>query len=206
MATRHPSDYKALNSISRINLLYELQQHGPQTVAELAHATGLHHNTAREHLHRLIKSGFVDSETIPIKRKGRPKIKYQAARGAASPARRTRMASFEKRSELLHRLLPLEDVSAARSPESRQLDVLDDHMEQCGFDAEITVDGTHLTMHDCPFGDLAKENPQVCEVHFGLVQDALDDHEGPLRARELHPFASSTTCTLDIENASTNRH
>lgn len=199
MATRLPFDYRTLASLSRINLLHELQVNGAQTVAELAAATGLHHNTAREHLHRLIESGFVDSETVPCEHKGRPKIRYRAATGKDSPARSTRRAASERRSEILHRVLLVEDVSTRQTPMSRQLDLVDDHMDQCGFDAEIAHDGTRMTMHDCPFSQLARNNPQVCEVHFALVKDALDDAGGPLRARELHPFATPHTCTVDMD-------
>ncbi len=200
MATRHSTDYRTLASLSRINLLHELQQHGSQTVSQLAEATGLHHNTAREHLHRLIDAGFVDSEPIPSIGKGRPQLRYLAARGVASPARQVRRMSSERRTELIRKLLPLADVSADSAPLARQLDSLDDHMEQCGFDADIDADNSRVIMHDCPFTALAKENPQVCEVHFALIQDALDDGEGPIQARELHPFSGPRTCTVDLRS------
>lgn len=200
MGTRNTSDYRTLASLSRINLLHELQQNGEKTVTELAEATGLHHNTAREHLHRLIEAGFVDFETIPAQAKGRPRLRYRAARGESSPAHQARLAAGEERTELLNRILPVTDISAERTPMDRQLDALDDHMDQCGFEAEITHDCTRMTMYDCPFGDLAKENPQVCEVHLGLVQSTLDGADGPLRATELHPFLGPTTCQVDLEN------
>ena len=199
MATRQPTDYRTLASLSRINLLHELQQHGSQTVTQLADATGLHHNTAREHLHRLIDAGFVDSEAVPTLTKGRPKLRYRAAQGPDNVSRQSRLKAAELRSELIRKFLPLDDVSEHRTPADRQLDALDDHMDQCGFNAEIAPDWTHMTMHDCPFSELAKEHPQVCEVHFVLVKDALDATNGPLRARELHPFSSPGECTVDLD-------
>ncbi len=206
MATRRHDDYRTLASLSRINLLHELQRNGAQTVTELAAATGLHHNTAREHLHRLIDAGFVDSQTIPTSTKGRPQLRYWAARGSASEAHQTRLASSERRSELLHKLLPVRNVSPERTPLSRQLDALDDHMDQCGFEAELSSDCSSLTTHDCPFARLAQTNPQVCEVHFELVKDALDVADGPLRAREMHPFSAPRMCTLDLETTQENGH
>lgn len=202
MASRHHQDYRTLASLSRINLLHELQQHGAKTIAELAASTGLHHNTAREHLHRLIDAGFVDSEPVPTVTKGRPKLRYRAARGADNPARRRRQLAADQRTDMMRRMLPLEDVSAERTPKSRQLDTLDDHMEQCGFDAEVNADATHMITHDCPFAGLAKDHPQVCDVHFALVKDALDVDDGPLKARELHPFAGPRTCVVDLEDGS----
>lgn len=200
MAPRHSTDYRTLASLSRINLLHELQEHGWQTIAQLAEATGLHHNTAREHLHRLIDSGFVDSETVPSTGKGRPQLRYRAARGSESPARQLRRLSSERRTELIRKLIPMTDVTPDSAPLTRQLDSLDDHMEQCGFDAEIDPDNSRMIMHDCPFGTLAKDNPQVCEVHFGLIQDALEDGEGPIRASELHPFSGPRSCTVDLRS------
>ncbi len=200
MAVRHSTDYRTLASLSRINLLRELQKHGWQTIAELAEATGLHHNTAREHLHRLIDAGFVDSEPIPSTGKGRPQLRYHAARGLESPARQARRLSSERRTELIRKLLPVSDVSSDSAPLTRQLDALDDHMEQCGFDAEIDAENSRMVMHDCPFGTLAKDNPQVCEVHFALIQDALADGDGPIKASELHPFSGPRSCTVDLHS------
>lgn len=199
MASAHPLGYRTLASLSRINLLHELQQHGSRTVTELAGATGLHHNTAREHLNRLIEAGLVVSQSILNHRKGRPRILYHAAQGAESATRRAWLEASEQRSELLHRLLPFSVASTGRGEVGRQLDVLDDHMEQCGFDAEIEPDGSRMTMHECPFGDLAKDNPQVCQVHFALVKDALELADGPLRATELHPFVEPSVCIVDME-------
>ncbi len=201
MATRHLPDYRTLASLSRINLLHELQERGSQTITELAHATGLHHNTAREHLHRLIAAGFVDSEPIPGVGKGRPKLRYRAARESDNPAKRARYEASERRTELVYRMLPLSDVTSERTPLSRQLDSLDDHMEQCGFDADIDDDNSHMTMHDCPFAGLAKDNPQVCQVHFALVQDALDVDGGPLTASNLQPFSGAKKCTVDLKES-----
>lgn len=198
MATRHIPDYRTLASLSRINLLHELQQHGSKTITELAEATGLHHNTAREHLHRLIDAGFVDSEPVPSVTKGRPKLRYRAARGSDNPAKRVRQESAERRTALLRRMLPITEVTQPQTPKTRQLDALDDHMDQCGFDAEFDSSNTQMTMHDCPFADLARENPQVCQVHFALVQDALDIDDGPLVASNLHPFSGPKMCTVDV--------
>lgn len=66
-----------LASPSRMELLHLLQQGGPSPVAELARATGLHPNTVREHLSRLIEGGYVRSEPEVRTRRGRPRILYR---------------------------------------------------------------------------------------------------------------------------------
>ena len=198
MTYRHRGNVKTLASLSRINLLHELQQHGTKTVIELAEATGLHHNTAREHLHRLIEAGFVSSESVPRTTKGRPKILYRAATGQDDPTRQARLRAAERRTQQFRKLLPICEV-ADRSQRDRQIDMLDDHMDQCGFDAVVEMDPMLMTMHGCPFSELAKNNPQVCQVHFALVKDALQLTDGPLEARELHSFPGAHDCTVDLD-------
>ncbi len=197
MAAR-PQDYRTLASLSRITLLHELQQHGQKTVDELAHVTGLHHNTAREHLHRLIEAGFVTSEPLPSPGKGRPKLIYSAAQGERGQHAQERAAAAHRRTAALPPLLPIRAVSNPRTAAARQLDLLDDHMAQCGFDADIDADGSRMTMHHCPFGELARAHPEVCAVHFELVKDALHLVNGPVQARALHPFSGPGDCTVDL--------
>jgi len=200
MVPRWPRSYfKTLTSLSRINLLRELQVKGPRSIAELAEATGLHHNTAREHLHQLIEVGLVRSETIPRTGKGRPKLRYRTTTDSNDPTRPIRLRAADSRTAQYHRLLPPHEAEADHTALNHQLDLLDDHMDQCGFDAEIAPDAGTMTMHDCPFSALAKDHPQVCEVHFALVKDALRLADGPLRARALHPFSGPYDCTVDLD-------
>lgn len=79
MVSRRVSAYRALASDKRVSMLHALQRSdGPLGVDELAAAVGLHVNTAREHLERLIESGFVASEPELRTTRGRPRILYRA--------------------------------------------------------------------------------------------------------------------------------
>ena len=79
MVSRRVSAYRALASDKRVSMLHALQRsEGPLGVDELAAAVGLHVNTAREHLERLIDSGFVASEPELRTTRGRPRILYSA--------------------------------------------------------------------------------------------------------------------------------
>ncbi|GAC57118.1 hypothetical protein GOHSU_16_00750 [Gordonia hirsuta DSM 44140 = NBRC 16056] len=49
-----------------------------QTVATAATARGLHRNTVREHLDRLVEAGLVVRSTTPTARRGRPAWRYRA--------------------------------------------------------------------------------------------------------------------------------
>jgi predicted ArsR family transcriptional regulator len=48
-------------------------------IGELAAAVGLHPNTAREHLDRLIEAGLVVSDAAPPSGRGRPSLRYRAS-------------------------------------------------------------------------------------------------------------------------------
>lgn len=199
MVARRPRSYvKTLSSLSRIKLLHELQEHGATTVTELAAATGLHHNTVREHMHRLIDAGFVRSQPIPRTTKGRPKVLYRAATQADDPVRNSRRVAAKVRAEHGRKLIPFREVRLEPDPLDRQIDILDDHMQQCGFEAVLNADATHMTIHECPLSDLARDHPQVCEVHFALIKDALELEDGPLTALAQHPFSAPGACTVHL--------
>lgn len=78
MSSHPASGYHTLASFSRIHLLHFLRQRGTMTMGDLAEATGLHHNTAREHLQRLISDGFVTRQPENKESKGRTRIQYRA--------------------------------------------------------------------------------------------------------------------------------
>lgn len=168
------------------------------TVGDLAEAAGLHPNTAREHLQRLVDDGFITCQPEVRETKGRPRMLYSAAVGSDGPGtvRAALAEAAERRGDLVRRLLPLDVVD--RTPRQRQIDALDDHLDQSGFDFDHAVDGTQVHLHDCPYSEMVKQHPEVCSVHYGLLQAALAQNEGPLLAGRMHPFSGPDTCTLDL--------
>ncbi|GEL94777.1 helix-turn-helix transcriptional regulator [Cellulomonas composti] len=70
---------RTLASASRVDLLHLLQRGGSHTVNELSAATGLHENTTREHLARLVADGY--AVRAPERRavRGRPRMLYRAS-------------------------------------------------------------------------------------------------------------------------------
>lgn len=78
MSVRRTAAARTLASGSRVDLLHLLQDGGEHTVGELAAATGLHENTTREHLQRLVADGF--AQRTPERRtvRGRPRMVYRA--------------------------------------------------------------------------------------------------------------------------------
>lgn len=159
---------KALDSLSRINLLRALQTGGSSTIEQLAATTGLHPNTAREHLKLLIDVGLVRADPVLRRRRGRPTLTYRAWMG------------------------PIVATGA------RQVDALEEHFGRCGFDARIAPGARCVTVRDCPFVRLSEGNPQVCEVHRTLIADALAGTPGPLRAGELRRLVTENECSLEL--------
>ncbi len=82
MTARRVTAYRALASASRVTLLDALQQRDGMTITELAEISGLHANTAREHLGRLIEAGFVTCEPEERHTRGRPRMLYRAVAGS----------------------------------------------------------------------------------------------------------------------------
>ncbi|TFB59440.1 ArsR family transcriptional regulator [Cryobacterium sp. TMT1-62] len=199
------SSYRTLASFSRIQLLYFLQQRGTMTVGDLAEATGLHHNTAREHLQRLIGDGFVTCHPENKDSKGRPRMLYSAAAGpnhVDGSIRAAKAEAADRHGDQVRRMLRVEAV--IHSPLQRQLDALDDHLDESGFDARLEIDGAdgnRVHLHECPYSEMVKAHPEVCRVHFGLLKTLLERTEGPLSADALHPLVELNTCTLDLHRS-----
>lgn len=78
MSVRRTQAARTLASGSRVDLLHLLQDGAEHTIGELAVATGLHENTTREHLQRLVADGF--AQRAPERRsvRGRPRMVYRA--------------------------------------------------------------------------------------------------------------------------------
>lgn len=189
--------HKTLASPSRIALLRHLQTRGAMTVDELADATGLHRNTAREHLHHLIESRLVRSEPVPRHRKGRPTLRYRMASQPDDRERRARALDAKRRAHT--RSHTRGQVRATgRSRAQQQLEILGDHMVQCGFDVMIDPARRRMTMLRCPFADMAAKDSAVCRTHEALIHDALTLVPGPVRAGELHRRAGTRPCAIDL--------
>jgi predicted ArsR family transcriptional regulator len=93
MAARSPRA-RTLAAASRVSLLEKLQSAGASTVGELAHVTGLHENTTREHLARLVEAGYVVREPEHRTSRGRPRMVYRAVSAddmRADPVSRRRL-------------------------------------------------------------------------------------------------------------------
>lgn len=236
MTARRVNAYRALASASRVTLLDALQQRDGMTITELAEVSGLHTNTAREHLGRLIGAGFVTCEPEERHTRGRPRMLYRAVAGRETinaEAHEQHTKDALARAELTRMLLAgfgsgtLEDAGKARelgeaaaqqhssflgapalTPpagtsdercERQQLDVLEDHFDQIGFEVDIDVPNLELHLRHCPFYDLARQRPEVvCRVHEGLAAGVLARVAGPLALEQIMPFVGPEHCIVHL--------
>ncbi|MBN9182782.1 MAG: ArsR family transcriptional regulator [Microbacterium sp.] len=199
--------YSAISSYSRVQILHQLQEHPARTVQDLTEATGLHANTVREHLQRLIEAGYVVVETEHRTTRGRPRVLYSAATGtdaASSPVAQRKARDAARRGDLMRRVLPWTDTpdpAGAPLPAEvlHQLDALVDDLEGAGFDpivdeAALTVDLTpcaHAQTH-------ATHRDVLCAVHLGLMQGAMEVWSAPVTVDRLDPFAQPDLCVAHL--------
>lgn len=206
--------------------MHELQKRGPSTIDVLAEATGLHANTVREHLSRLIDADLVRSEPEVRTTRGRPRIRYRAttsgdvhddpvaarlleqsiAQAALSEAlvRGFGDGSALRRAETagreVGRELPIDPDSRAGE---RELLALSAHLDSFGFDPEFDEAAQTFHLWRCPYLEMARERPDVvCGVHAGLAQGVLDQAGGRYVIDQLNPFVGPEHCTLVVRSVS----
>lgn len=213
---------RVLSSASRVSLLHVLQDEGPSTTPALAARTGLHENTVREHLQRLVDARFVVRESERRTTRGRPRTVYRATSREdvrTDPGAARHLAESVARARLTSLLLqgygaPLGDVTASARTAGRamagdlpsppdgpddQLLALEAHLDRLGFDPVLDPARGAFDLWRCPFLDLARERPEVvCSVHLGLAQGVLEQVAGPVRAERLVPFVGPRHCELHL--------
>ena len=203
--------HKALADDTRYRLFRYLRLSGrPVPVRELATRLGLHANTIRPHLRRLVDAGLVASETRRgPSAVGRPQTVYTAVAMDNAEGRDYRL--------LADILLTLVTGTRARSgaealarewgdylmtrhappPGARRpgpnLAALRDALAEAGFDPRFRRRGNRsveIALRGCPFRDLLEEHRDlVCTVHRGLLEGMLEGSRPRLHLRSFEPLA-----------------
>lgn len=209
--------HRVLGGISRARLLGELRRAGaPLGIRELAVTVGLHPNTVREHLDRLVAAGLVTRETSAPAGRGRPGLRYAAEPGGTEED----PSAYRMLARVLATALADRDdgVVAAMGAGERwgaraagALGPVDDPamatrslvelLDDLGFAPEPDpAGGSSVLLHQCPFGALAHERGDVvCGVHLGLMRGALRELGAPLDAVVLEPFVAPGLCRARLE-------
>lgn len=197
-------------------------------VQDLAARTGLHANTVRFHVERLLEDGLVARRVEPRTTPGRPRLSFTAvSRPDYGKDRRNYQLLAEMLAGYLASTLPDPAAQAAAlgrawggyladrpapfrfstEEESRAelLRVLDD----LGFAPELRNDtgdgdpaGQEIRLRHCPFLEVAQAHRDVaCSIHLGLMQGVLGELRAPLAADRLQPFAEPSACIAHLRRA-----
>lgn len=196
--------YGPISSYSRVQILHLVQTRSDRTIGEICDATGLHANTVREHLQRLIEGGYVIQATERRTTRGRPRTLYSAATGApgaSSPVARDKVAEAARRGDMMRRMLDESDSELGREA-TYQLDALVEHLEESGFEPLVDESTLTVELSPCPHAAGRPEHrPMLCQVHLTLMQGVLTEAGGPLVADCVRDATRPEDCTVELRLA-----
>ncbi len=192
--------YSAISSYSRVEILHLMQERPKRTIAELCEATGLHANTVREHLQRLIDGGYVVAEPEQRTTRGRPRVLYSAAgtQDASSPVAQRKVAEAARRGDVMRRVFGLEDESLPADA-VHQLDALVDDLSAGGYEPVVDERALTIDLTPCEHAEAqASHRDVLCAVHLVLMQGVLTEAGGPLRIEGVMPTCDPTQCVIRL--------
>ncbi|MGN8551397.1 UNVERIFIED_CONTAM: ArsR family transcriptional regulator [Microbacterium sp. SLM126] len=193
--------YSAISSYSRVEIMHLVQQRPQRPIAELVEATGLHPNTVREHLQRLIDAGYVVAETERRTTRGRPRVLYTAATGgeqASSPIAAQRVQDAARRGDLLRRVYPSGEEEKLAPDALHQLDALVEDLGEAGFDPLIDETALTVDLTPCPHATTADHRGTLCRVHIGLMDGVLAQAGGPLKVDGVAASCDPAQCVVQL--------
>lgn len=183
----------------------------PLTLAQVAESLGVHANTVRFHVDRLLEAGQLEAVGVEHEGPGRPPAYYRATRRmdpegprryrvlaeilvgslAAGPDRQERALEAGR---TWGRGLAAEQGEPAGSPTDELLTLLDD----VGFAPQRRAG--HIALRHCPFLELAQQRTDVvCPVHLGMMQGALEAWSSDVTATRLDPFVEPDLCVAHLD-------
>lgn len=198
---RRKTDFRGLAEANRVRLLGAIQSNPDCTLKELASLTGMPINTARDHARVLEQEGFVTAVASPTGTRGRPPVRYRAVDDPRlnSVAER-RVARARRNRENRLQAVPASGRRALPEAEAHQIDTLYEHLDDTGVQPEVDERTLTIEVAPCPFLPQFLADPElVTSVHAQIVRDTLAQVPGPLRLRELRPFATPDSCQVQLE-------
>jgi predicted ArsR family transcriptional regulator len=213
-----PRAHQVLADVSRVAVLETLRRAGrPLAVPEIAAEVGLHPNTVRAHLARLVEHGYASGGPEERERPGRPRLLYSATAAPRDDERRNyrllaeallaylagrdedrgaaAVAAGRAYGELaIRRGRPLAEADVASA--TRQMVEL---LAEAGFAPHADAEGSRIELRRCPFRELAEADPDVvCGVHLGIMQGALAELGVPVEVVGLRSFVRPGLCVATL--------
>lgn len=198
---------------------------GPLSINHIAERLGVHPNTVRFHLDRLVDNGQVERVETLRHSTGRPPQLFRPVRqmDLAGPRQYQLLAEL-----LVHSLAPESErgpraLEAGRTWGRRHamapaagtgeggdaadsVDRLMVMLDELGFAPERGQGGGQqlIGLRHCPFLEVAQARPGiVCPVHLGLMQGALQAWGSPVDVARLEPFVEPDLCLAHLTSAGT---
>jgi predicted ArsR family transcriptional regulator len=217
-AGQRPTQDTTRHGVGRRRTLQSLQK-APLGlgVQELAERVGLHANTIRFHLDRLMNDGLVQRHVELRTTPGRPRLTYTAV--AETSDRRSYRLLARILAGFMTDALPDAARAAAeagrawghvlterptpyrRTSRHTSVATLVRVLDDLGFAPEA-MPGTkpqEILLRNCPFREVAEENlGVVCAVHLGIMQGVLAELRSPVTADQLEPFVEPSLCVAHL--------
>ncbi|MFJ3302107.1 helix-turn-helix transcriptional regulator [Streptomyces sp. NPDC086549] len=216
MAVPETSDTDRTTGATRTAVLSAVRQAGkPLTVQHIAAELGLHANTVRFHLTRLVQARLMQEEQTGPSGPGRPRMVYSAV--PAAPETEQSKDGYQFLAEILAGHLaatspaPVDAAIAAGeewghyladrpAPFSRQtaeesIEEVETLFERLGFAPSASEDRGTVLLRNCPFRAVADRRPSVvCSLHLGLMRGALAEMRAPFELTSLDRFDAPHPC------------
>ena len=216
-----PAHEASRTGASRLRILQVLRQATEGLgVQELAEQVGLHANTVRFHLERLVTDGVVARHVEKRTEPGRPRLAFTAV---PRPGTHGDQRSYRLLAEILASFVAgvVPNAAAAateagrtwghylaerpapyrRTSEEESVAELLRILDGIGFVPELgpTEDRREIWLRHCPFLEVAQEHREVvCSVHLGLMQGALAEMRAPITADRMDPFVEPSLCVAGL--------
>lgn len=206
----------------RLEVLRTLRaEPGPLSINTIAERLGVHPNTVRFHLDRLVENGQVERVEVEHRTAGRPPQLFRPVRRmdltgprqyrllaellvqslAAEPDRSTRGLEAGRAWGRGHVAAsaagPVDDADDPQDAVARLMVLLD----EVGFAPESGREQgqRHIALRHCPFLELALARPAVvCPIHLGLMQGAMQAWRSPVTVDRLEPFVEPDLCLAHL--------
>ena len=210
LAPRHAaSDVGPADSRALILQLIRERTDAPVSVEWLCEQTDLHANTVRGHLEVLVAAGEVVREPGRSSGRGRPPMLYRA--GEDSELYRQLARALAKQ------LDDSTDPELIAHAAERWADAIEDNppassvdeavaqavaaLDQLGFAAQASPIGDSVTLRHCPYADLIRDQPVICDIHTALLGDLLDRTGQPVAVGDMEVWAAPGMCRAHLTRA-----
>jgi predicted ArsR family transcriptional regulator len=214
---RRAERHRLLGDPARLLIIDAITER-PRLSTELTALTGLHRNTVRAHLARLIDAGLLTTERRPPTGPGRPAVRYRLRDRLGLPGAEQGLLiqSLLRLVDGAYRAggtAPAEDegyavgrqlaTSTAEPPVERVLSAVVGVLRDLAFAPELSSgkEVNQIALHSCPFS-VSPDDPRggiICAFHLGLIRGIVDVAGPPGRHLvRLLPHVAPDLCRAEI--------